>query len=104
VVLRALGLTQKPLPVDGIESWQVMLKELLDHVDDCSGSAWRHSLPVAPSVDSFDQPGFDPDVDICGFAFHAGEVGRCRAPRLIIPAKKLILSIRSSDPPSREGQ
>jgi hypothetical protein len=28
------------------------------------------------------QLGLDPDVDICGFLSHAGEVGCCRAPLL----------------------
>jgi hypothetical protein len=68
------------------------------HVDDRSGSAWRYSLPVAPGIDFLDQLGFDPDVDIRGFPFHAGEVGRCEAARLIIPAKKLLVSANSPDP------
>ena len=90
VLLRALSLMQNPLPVGGVQSRQVMLQELLDHVDDCRRSARRYSLPVAPGIDFLDQLGFDPDVDICCFSFHAGEVGRCRAARLMIPAKKLI--------------
>jgi hypothetical protein len=48
-----------------------MLEELLQHVDDCRRSARRHALPVAPGVDFFDQLGLDPDVNICGFPFHA---------------------------------
>ena len=47
-----------------------MLEELLEHVNDCSGSAWRYSLPDAPGIDFLDQLRLDPDVDICGFAFH----------------------------------
>jgi hypothetical protein len=65
-----------------------MLEELLEHIDD--SSARRHSLPGAPSVDFLDQLGLDPDVDICCFLSHAGEMGRCGAHRLIIPAKRLI--------------
>jgi hypothetical protein len=38
------------------------------------------------------------------FALHAGEVGRCQAPRLIIPAKKLIdatgAAVKSATPPA----
>jgi hypothetical protein len=49
-----------------------MLKELFDHIDDCRRSAWRYSLPVAPGIDYLDQLGLDPDVNICGFPFHAG--------------------------------
>jgi hypothetical protein len=67
-----------------------MIEELLDHVDDCRGSARRYSLPSAPAVDFLDERGLDADVDICCFLFHTGEVGRCGAPRLIIAAKKLI--------------
>jgi hypothetical protein len=67
-----------------------MLEELLDHVDDRRSSAWRHSLPTAPSVDFLEQPAFDPNVDLRGFPFHAGEMGRCRAPGLIMQAKRLI--------------
>jgi hypothetical protein len=59
-----------------------MLEELLDHVDDRRSSAWRYSLPGAPGVDFLDQLGFDPDIDLCCFLFHAGEMGRCRAPLL----------------------
>ena len=71
----------------------VMLKELLDHVDDCGGSGWRYSLPVVPGVDFLDQLRLYPDVDIRGFSFHAVEVGRCRAACLIIRAKKLTLML-----------
>jgi hypothetical protein len=60
---------------------------MFEHVDDRRSLAWRHSLPAAPSVDPLDQLGLDPNVDICCFLSHAGEMGRCRAPRLIIPAK-----------------
>jgi hypothetical protein len=66
------------------------VEELIEHVDDCRRPARRHSLPGAPGVDPLDQPGLDSDVNICGFLFHTIEVGRYRAPRLIIPAKKLI--------------
>jgi hypothetical protein len=51
----------------------------------------------------------DPNADICCFLSHAGEMGRCRAPGLIIPAKRLIggnhlpcFSGRSSDCPFHE--
>jgi len=67
-----------------------MLEEFLEHVDDGRGPARGHSLPGAPSVDSFDQLWLDPDVDNCGFPFHTAEVRRYREPLLIIPAKKLI--------------
>jgi hypothetical protein len=67
-----------------------MLKELLEHVDDRRSSARRHSLPGAPGVDFLNQLGLDPNIDICCFLSHAGEMGRCRAPVLIIPAKKFI--------------
>jgi hypothetical protein len=49
-----------------------MLEEVFEHVDDRRSSAWKHPLPVAPVVDFVDQPGLDPDVDICCFSFHAG--------------------------------
>jgi hypothetical protein len=48
-----------------------MFEELIEHVDDCRRPARRFSLPGAPSVDPLDQPGLDPDVDICGFVFHS---------------------------------
>jgi len=67
-----------------------MLEEMLQHVDDRRSSARRHSLSDAPSFDFFDQLRLDPDVDIGGFPFHPCEVRRCRAPRLITPAKNLI--------------
>ena len=54
----------------------------VDIVTDCRSSAWGHSLPGAPGVDPLDQLGLDPNVDICGFPCHAGEMGRCRAPPL----------------------
>jgi len=47
-----------------------MLEELLEHVDDRRRAAWLYSLPGAPAVDPFDQLRLNPDVDICGFAFH----------------------------------
>jgi hypothetical protein len=47
-------------------------------------------LPGAPSIDFSTSSGVDPDVDICGFPFHGDEVGRGRAARLLIWAKKLI--------------
>jgi hypothetical protein len=56
-----------------------MVEEILEHIDDRRCPAWRHSLPGAPSVDLIDQLGLDPDVDIGGFLWHAGEMGRCRA-------------------------
>jgi hypothetical protein len=56
-----------------------MLEEMLEHVDDCRSSARRHSLPGAPGVDFLDQLGLDPDVNICCFPFHTGEVGSRRA-------------------------
>jgi hypothetical protein len=46
-------------------------------------------MPGAPSVDPLDQLGLDPDVDICGFPFHTGEVGRCRAPLLDNSGQKI---------------
>jgi hypothetical protein len=67
-----------------------MLEEFLEHVDDRRRSAQRHPLSGASGVDFLDQLRLDPDVDIRGFPLHAGEVGRCRAARLIIPAKDLI--------------
>ena len=70
-----------------------MLKELLEHVDYCRRAAWRDSLPVAPGIDLLDQLRLYPDVDIRGFSFHAIEVGRCRAARLIIWDKKLTLML-----------
>jgi hypothetical protein len=86
-----------------------MLKEMFEHVDDCRSSAWRHSLPGAPSVDPLDQLGLDPNVDICCFLFHAGEMGRpCRAPDLIMPAKRLIdatgTAVKSAKPPAADGR
>jgi hypothetical protein len=66
-------------------------EEMFEHVDDRRSSAWRHSLLAAPSVDPLDQLGLDPNIDICCFLSHAGEMGRCRVPRLIIPAKRLII-------------
>jgi len=39
----------------------------------------RHALPAAPRIDPLDQLRLDTDVDVCGFALHAGEDGRCRA-------------------------
>jgi len=65
-----------------------MLEKMLEHIDHCRRSARRHALPGAP--DFLDQLGLDPDVDICCFPFMAGEVGRCRARRLINRAKILI--------------
>jgi hypothetical protein len=66
-----------------------MFEELIEHVDDCRRPARRDSLPGAPSVDPLDQPGLDPNVDICGFPFHTGEVGGCRAPPLDNPGQKI---------------
>jgi hypothetical protein len=65
-----------------------MLEEMLEHMDDRSGSAWRHSLPGAPGVDFFDQHRFDPHVDIRGFPSHGDEVGRCGAWPLDNPGQK----------------
>src|SRR6516165_11930465 len=48
-----------------------MLEEVLKHVDDRRRSAWQHALLSAPGVDFLDELGLDPDVDICGFPFHA---------------------------------
>jgi hypothetical protein len=56
-----------------------MLEEMLEHMDNRRGSAWRHSLLGAPGVDFFDQQRFDPDIDIRSFSSHVDEVGRCRA-------------------------
>jgi hypothetical protein len=56
-----------------------MLEEMLQHVDDCCSSARRHSLPGTPRIDFLDQLGLDPDVDICCFPCHAGEVGALSA-------------------------
>jgi hypothetical protein len=66
-----------------------MLEEMLEHVDDCRGSARRHSLPSAPNVGFLDQLRLDPDVDICGFPFHTGEVGSRRARLLDNPGQKV---------------
>jgi hypothetical protein len=48
-----------------------MLEEVLEHMGDCRGPARRHALLGAPAVDFLDQPGLDPNVDICCFPFHA---------------------------------
>jgi hypothetical protein len=81
------GSGQQPFPERFRSRW-IMLKEALDHMDDCRGSTRRYSLADAPSVDPLDQLGFDPDVDVCGFSFHAGEVGRCRACPLDNPGQR----------------
>jgi hypothetical protein len=60
----------------------VMLEELLKHVDDRRSSAWRYSLPGAPGVNFLDQLGLDPNIDLCCFLSHAGEMGRCRTYQL----------------------
>jgi hypothetical protein len=65
-----------------------MLEEMLEHMDDRSGSAWGHSLLGAPGVDFFDQRRFDPHVDIRGFPLHGDEVGRCGAWPLDNPGQK----------------
>jgi|HubBroStandDraft_4_1064222.scaffolds.fasta_scaffold02943_8 hypothetical protein len=70
-----------------------MLKEALDHMDDCRGSARRHSLPGAPGVDFLDQLGVDPDVDVGCLPFHARKVGLRRAHRLDNPGQKLDCSL-----------
>jgi hypothetical protein len=67
-----------------------MLKEVLKHVTDGRRAARRYSLMGAPRIDLLDQLRFDPDVDVCGFPFHARDLGRFAAHRLIIPAKNLI--------------
>jgi len=51
------------------------------------GKTLDSQLAGAPGVDFLDQLRFDPGVDVCGFPFHAGELGRGRARRLIIPVK-----------------
>ena len=48
-------------------------------MNDCCTSARGHPLAVPPSVNPFDQLRLDADIDVCGFALHAGEIGRCRA-------------------------
>jgi hypothetical protein len=52
-----------------------MREEVLEHVDDCRGSARRHPLLGAPGIHFLDQLGLDPDIDICCFPFHAVEGG-----------------------------
>ena len=56
-----------------------MLQEVLDHMNDCCASARPHPLAAPPCIDPLDQLRLDPDVDVCGFALHAREDGRCRA-------------------------
>jgi hypothetical protein len=75
----------------------VMLEKVLKHVANCGRSAWRYSLSGPRRIDLLDQLRLDPDVDICGFPFHAGEVGHFGARRLIIPAKKLIARVKPSE-------
>ena|SRR5277367_1825030 len=70
-----------------------MLEELFEHMDDCRGSARRHALPGAPGVDFLDQLDLDPDDDICGFPWHADEVGRCRAPLLDNSGQKIDMPV-----------
>jgi hypothetical protein len=65
-------------------------------MNDCCTSARPHPLPASPSINLFDQLRLDPDVDVCGFALHTGEMGRVGGTRLIIPASKLITHNRSS--------
>jgi hypothetical protein len=45
---------------------------MLKHVADRGGSAWQDSLLGTPRVNLLDQLRLDPDIDICGFPFHAG--------------------------------
>ena len=78
-----------------------MLEEMLEHVHYRRGSARRHVPPGAPGVDPLDQPGLDPDVDFCGFPFHAENVRRRAARRSIIRAKIDIL--RTFGQPHRPG-
>jgi len=52
-----------------------MFEEFLEHIDDRREPARRHSLSGAPSVDFLNELWLDPDVDICGFPFHAGGGG-----------------------------
>jgi len=49
-----------------------MIEKVLDHVNDCCTSAWPHPLLVAPSVNPRDELRLDADIDVRGFAFHAG--------------------------------
>lgn len=76
-----------------------MLEELLEHVDDCRRPARRYSLPGAPSVDFLDQLRLDPDVNICGFPLHTGEVGSRRA-RLLDNSSQKIDNRRGNAHPS----
>jgi hypothetical protein len=62
---------------------------MLKHVADRCGPAWQDSLLATPSVDLLDQLRLDADVDICGFPFHAGELGRFPALCLIISGQKI---------------
>ena len=77
-----------------------MLEEMLEHVHYRRGSGRRHVLPDAPGVDPLDQPGLDPDVDFCGFAFHAKKIARA-AHRSMIRAEIDIL--RAFGQPHRPG-
>jgi hypothetical protein len=72
-----------------------VLKEMLEHVDYRRGSARRHVLPGAPGVDPLDQPGLDPNVDFCGFPFHAKNVRWRTAQRSKIRAQIDILQALS---------
>jgi hypothetical protein len=67
-----------------------MPEKVFKDVADSRSTAWRYSLAGAPRIYLFDQLRFYADVDVCGFAFHAGDVGRFAAHHLIIPAKNLM--------------
>jgi hypothetical protein len=74
---------------------------MLEHVEYRRGSARQHLLPGAPGVDPLDQSGLDPDVDFCGFPFHAENIVRRAARRSMIRAKIDIL--RTFRQPLRPG-
>jgi AraC-like DNA-binding protein len=68
-------------------------------LDDCRRPARWYSLPGAPGVDPLDQLRLDPDVNICGFPLHTGEVGSCRA-RLLDNSSQKIDNRRGNTHPS----
>jgi hypothetical protein len=76
-----------------------MLEELLEHEDDCRRPALTYSLPGAPRVDFHDQLRLGPDVNICGFPLHTGEVGSRRA-RLLDNSSQKIDNRRANAHPS----
>ena len=61
---------QEPLP-ERVRRRRIALQEVFDHVNDRRTAGRRQPVLVTPGVDPLDQRRLNPDIDVCGLAFHA---------------------------------